>query len=175
MQCEALVQESVVRAQQLGEIAIALEDTADEQLQLALKVSDQIGGIVGKQIRVGVDELQAVHVQPLEGEVGHQGVGAWVRQKAAHLLFQHGRPMKLAACSQPNQLLVGRPAPQEERQPRSEIRIAQAILGARRKPRRRLVGAIQEFGTDQDRHQPFANAGVEAAGAATVGIELQGP
>ena len=60
------------------------------------------------------------------------------REHAPHLLLEHGRIAQRSAHRRVQQLVVRNAAPQEERQPRREVEIAEAI---RRRRRRRPAGS----------------------------------
>ena len=86
---------------------------------------------VREDVRVGLEASQVAQVQPLAGEVAAQGARALVLEHAPDLLFEHGRILQLAGRRDRQQLIVGNAAPDEERQPRRELEIADAI-GSRR-------------------------------------------
>ena len=66
-------------------------------------------------------------VQPLAGEVVHERLRALVREHPLHLLLQHRRVAERLLHGKRQQLVVRNAAPQEERQPRRQIEIADAI------------------------------------------------
>src|SRR6185312_9049851 len=173
VQRQALVHIRIVRAQQVGDRLIVLEDASDKQLQLAAEVVDQVRQVVRKQIRIGLHQLQSVHVQPLEGEVGGQRMRPGVRQQAVHLRIQYLRTMQLPARAQLDELLVRWPAPQEEGQARGEFLVSQPELRTGLRPRWRRVVAVKKLRADQDGHQAFLNARIEPAALAALGVERE--
>ena len=100
----------------------------EEQLHLAAhRLAQRI-------VEVGIDERQrrggveAAQVQPLAGEVLGQRLGLRILQHAAHLLLEHRRVVRSRPCAATlQQLLVGRRAPEEERQPRRQVDVADAV------------------------------------------------
>ncbi len=91
MQRQPLVYKRIVGGQQTRDIPVRVEDAADEKLELAPEVIHEIGGVVRKQVGIRIDELQAMHVQPLERKIGDQRMRARIGEQAAHLLLQHLR------------------------------------------------------------------------------------
>ena len=69
---------------------------------------------------------------------------------------------QLLALRGGNQFLVGRLAPEEERQPRGEVDVGDAIGAARARVGRRLLETEDEIGARQDRFERGAHAGLEA-------------
>ena len=90
---------------------------------------------IGEDLRIGRRVLQISQEQPLLGEIVDQGVGALIGQHALHLLLQHGVLVQFSLRRQIQQLVVGRAAPQEERQARSQREIAELIRRVRRQDR----------------------------------------
>ena len=70
--------------------------------------------------------VDAPQVQPLRSEVADQGGGgARIGQHPPHLLLEHGGLRQLAAFGGVQQRGVGNAAPQEERQSRGELDVAE--------------------------------------------------
>ena len=90
-------------------------------------------------------------------------VGAPVGQHAPHLLRQHGRVLQLPARRDVEQLVVGNAPPQEERQPRGQLEIADPVGGAGRGAGRLALDAEQELRRRQQRLERPLDAGVEVA------------
>ena len=107
--------------------------------------------------------LQRAHAQPLAGEVGDQLVGARVLEHPAHLLLEHGWRAQLARRGDVDQLVVRDAAPQEERQPRGEREIADAIRLADGGSRRLRLAAVDELDVGEDPLQRGLDAVVEGA------------
>ena len=69
----------LVRAGMLGHVveqllhaAIVAEDVPYEIVELFAKRRDQVIGVIGKQVGIGIDQFQATHIEPLPGEIVHQ-------------------------------------------------------------------------------------------------------
>ena len=123
LQGQSLVEEGVVRAQQLQHALVIAEDVVDEQGDLLLEVIAQVGRAagVGKDRRIRVDLGQLGQVQPLRAEVGGQRERARIGQHALDLRARSSSgscSLPLPATSQ--QLVVRQAAPQEERQARGQ-------------------------------------------------------
>ena len=71
------------------------------------------------------------------------------------------------------QLVVRNAAPQEERQPRRELDVAQPMDGAGRDVRRILLDAEQEVRDRQHALERALDAAVEAAAGASLVVERQ--
>src|SRR5207237_10380602 len=79
-------------------------------------------------IRIDDDLTEAAEVQPLRGEVvDERARRARIGQHAPRLLFEDRGIGKLPALGRVEQPLVGDAVPQEEREARRELEIAQAI------------------------------------------------
>ena len=88
----------------------------------------------GNSIRSGLDALQVPQLQPLAGEVGDQRLGARIGQHPAHLRRVHARVAQPALLRQAQQLVVRNAAPEEERQPRRQLQVAEPVGGVRPRP-----------------------------------------
>ena len=117
----------------------------------------------------------APQVQPLRREVVHERGGrARIGEHAAHLLFEDRRLGELAALGEIEQPLVGNAAPEEERQPRCQLDVAQTAGRCRRRTcigRRIVLNAQQEIRVDQDPLERELNARIEAAAVAAAALE----
>ncbi len=108
----------------------------------------------GKSRPSGVIDVEIAQVQPLPGEVASRATARADRRASAAPAARARR----AGCSSPRsasveQFVVGNAAPQEERQPRGQLEVADAIGRARRDARRILLDAEQELAADQHRAQ----------------------
>ena len=129
---QPLVDERVVRRQQIGDAAILADDAVEQQLDFAPHRLTQRIVEVGIEQRQRADALQAAQVQPLAREVDRQRLGPRILQHAPDLLLEHGRILQPAlAARRVISSSSGLRAPEEERQPRREIEIADAIRPAR--------------------------------------------
>ncbi len=88
---------------------------------------------------------QASQTQPLPGKVAGQCRGSRIRKHAPDLCPQHIVLAELAGLGQAKQPIVRNTAPQKERQPRSQIQIADAVGGPRCQSGRRGFPTIDEL------------------------------
>src|SRR5207247_7201068 len=79
------------------------------------------------------------------------------------LLLERGGIGQRSAPRRLAELIVRNAAPQKERQPRSQIEIAEAIDGSRGRARRLALDAKEEARRGQDPFDPALDAGGEAA------------
>ena len=111
-----LVQERVVRRQQIQRRPVLPHDAVEEALGLAdhpaaqRLVERERVRIAGPHRRVG----QVAKLQPLPGEVAGQRVRTRVGQHPPHLPFQLGRIAQAARLGRPQELVVGDAAPDEK-------------------------------------------------------------
>ena len=78
----------------------------------------------GKSPGVGMWLLQVAQHQPLAGEVVDQRARLRIREHPLHLPLEHRRLAQLPASRPRQQLVVRDRAPQEERQPRRQLEVA---------------------------------------------------
>ena len=170
---QPFVDERVVGIQQVRDAAVFPQRAGDEQLGLAPEGLQQRLVVVRVAVRVDHHLLDAAQVEPLSREVAHQRVlGPGIGQHAAHLLFQDRRIGELPPLGQRQQAVVGDAAPQEERQARGDLQVAQAVGAlAARQVDRFAVDAQQEVRIDQDALETVLDAGLEAAAVAPARVE----
>ena len=158
---QALVEEGVVRRQQLDHAAIAAQDAVDEQPQLLLehRAGIQQAARVGELASVRGDLVQLGEVEPLEREIVAQRLGPRVGKHPAHLSGQHVGIAEARFGGELQELLIRQAAPQEEGQTRRQLQIAQ-----RASPAGRVSGfrPIEEMRARQDRAERIAHAAFEA-------------
>ncbi len=82
-----------------------------------------------------------------------------------------GGRVQRARRRQVEQLVVRHAAPEEERQARRQLQIADAIRRVRRKPRRIVFDAEQELRTDEHGRQRHLNPRLEVAVGARLAVE----
>jgi hypothetical protein len=92
-------------------------------------------------------------VEPLPREVPDQCLRADIRQHPPHLLLEDRRILELPFHGEVQELVVGNAAPEEEREPRRQLHVADAINGVRGDVRRVVRG-------------PTGNAGLTRSSAA---------
>ena len=121
---QALIDEGVIRVQQIDDAAILAQLAFDQQLGFLLERLAQVLVEVGKGRRIRLYRWDIAQEQPLAGEVLHQRLRARIGQHAPDLALQNGRVAELAALGNGEQLVVGNAAPQEERQARRQLDVA---------------------------------------------------
>ena len=87
---------------------------------------------VGIEDAVGRGRRQVAQIEQLLGEVRDQRVRPRVGEHAPHLLLEHASAAQPPLRRDGDQLVVRNAAPQEERQPRRELEIGDAVRPARR-------------------------------------------
>ncbi len=156
---QPLVDERVVRRQQIHHVAIFLHHALEEQLGLALEGLPQVVVEIRERGFVRQHALHVAQEQPLLGEIIHQRFGFRIGQHAPHFAIQHRRIFQLALRRHVQQLIVGNAAPQEKRKPRRQIQIAHVIEAAGRHARRIGLGAEQELRARKDQPQRVLDPG----------------
>ena len=166
---QALVDERVVRREQIDHVAVLADDAVEEQLRLALHRLEQVVVGVGIEIDVRIDARRA------------RAGGATARRSSSPAHSARGsasmrRTWRRSTCRIPQlrlrrqrqQLVVGDAAPEEERQPRRQVDVVQLKRRAGSDAGRRPLEAKHELGMDQDELQREPDAGVEAAARVAV-------
>ncbi len=100
-----------------------------------------------------LDVIELAQVEPLAGEVLDEGVCLRVREHALDLLIEHLRIAQPSFGRNVEQFIVGNAAPQEERQTRRKIDVADAIRLTGGDRRWFFLGAIDEAWRDQHARQ----------------------
>src|SRR5262249_41415702 len=159
----ALVEERVVGAQQVEHAAIFPQLIFDEELGLLLEGLAQVVVEIRERIGVGLDRVHVANEEPLAEEIRDERVRLRIRQHPAHLALERGRVLQLAAFRRGQQRLVWNAAPQEERQPRRELEVADAVDRAARRTGRILFDAEEEGRRDENALDAGLNAAIEAA------------
>ena len=121
----------------------------------------------------GSCRLDIAHLQPLSDEIVHEPRRPPVGQHAAHLLREHGWILQLAARGDVEELVIGDALPEEERQPRGQLQIAQPIGGPWRGGGRLAFDAEQELRQRQQRFQGALDARIEVALAAAFPVDVE--
>src|SRR5687768_16766313 len=155
---QPLVNERVVGIEQLDDRPILTDDGAEEHLGFA---AERLAQVVVEARRLGLDVSQLPQIQPLTGEVFDQRVGLRIGKHARHLALQGCRVAQAALARKLEQLVVRNAAPQEERQARRELEIADAVDAAGRNVRRLFLDAVDEARRDEHAGQRDLNAGLE--------------
>ena len=123
---------------------VAAQHAVDEQPGLAPEREPQVLVETGEEPRVGLLRVHVAQEEPLLGEVVDEGGRPRVGEHAAHLAVEHVGLAQLAADGGVEQLVVGDAAPQEERQARRELEVADRV--------RLAVGDVPGGALDADRN-----------------------
>jgi hypothetical protein len=173
---QPLVQERVVRGQELADRAIVANLTLEEELGLLAERLAQRLVEFGKQVGVGHGVPEVAQLEPLRGEVLDQRAGPFVGQHPPHLALEHGGVAQRSARRQVEQFVVRDAAPEKEREPGGQLHAGQAVRHARLDVEWIELEAEQEVGADQDALQRRFDSTVErAAGRARIVERQQGP
>ncbi len=113
---EPLIQESIVRGQQIHDIAILAHNAFKEQFRLAPETLPQLVIPVGIEHSIGRSRLQIPQVQQLIGEVFHESLRPGIGKHAPHLRLKRGWIVKFPLAGKVDQFVVRNAAPQEEGQ-----------------------------------------------------------
>ncbi len=111
---EPLVEECVIRAQELQESLILPHLALEEQLRLRLHRLAQIVVELREDVRIRLVGLNVAHGQPLSDEVIHPPPRLPVGQHTPHLLRERVGVVQSAPCRNVKQLVVRNALPQEE-------------------------------------------------------------
>ena len=154
VQRQPLVDERVVGGQQVEHAAVLAQDAVDEQLDLA-----------AERLAQAVVEIRERRPRPDRCCRSPRTFSHW-NAKLVTSDFDSGSASSRRTCASSTsasrsrallggieQLVVRRPAGEEERQARREIEIADAVDGARRDVVRQPLGAVQKLRAGQNRRQ----------------------
>ena len=136
---EPIVEKGVVRGEQIRERAV-LTHLAGEKERGLLTEGLTKAVELGKLRRVRFHGREILQVQPVAEEAGQEGIRLAVGEHAPHLLLQPCRITQTAVCHHRVQRGVRLGVPEELRQPRGDLPVAERF----RQPRRPvgLIGAV---------------------------------
>ena len=120
----------------------------------------------------GCNGVQRSQVQPLTREILNQRRRLWIGHHPAHLLLEHRRLAKPSLLRKRQELVVRHAAPEEERQPGRQCKVADAIGPAGWHIRGGDLASIDEFRIREQPTQGLFDAVIEGSGASARGIEL---
>src|SRR5262249_8410368 len=146
---------------------------ADEELGLAPQRVSQRLVEVREQDLVGMFRVDVAQEQPLRREIGDERLRSRVGEHAPHLCIEYFRIFQTPGDRGIEQLVIRNAAPQEERQARREIEIADAIDRAGGNVGGRTLEAEQELRADEQPLDRLLNAAIESALLAARFIERQ--
>src|SRR5687767_2986366 len=82
---------------------------------------------VRERQRIRFNLVQVLKPKPLRSEASAERVGSRVSEHALNLTIEHVGPRQPAATRDVDQLRIRNRAPQEKRQPRREVEVADAV------------------------------------------------
>ena len=126
----------------------------------------------GEQQRVGVDLLDVLQPQPLRGKARRHRFGARIGEHPPDLLLEGRRRVQRVGGRQLDQLGVRHRVPDEERQPRRQVDVADPVGLPGLGQRRRALEAEHELRAGQQRLQRRLDAGLEVVALASLAVEL---
>src|SRR5262249_45553062 len=94
-------------------------------------------------------------------------------QHAPDLLLEHGRLMQLSSNGRSQKVVVRNAAPQEERQPRCQINVAEFEDGPSRRIRRLPLDTKEKVRRCKDTLEAALNTGIESSIRSTFFVEIQ--
>src|SRR5258707_1251404 len=127
-----------------------------------------LGAEFGEDLLVPIEFADLEEVEPAEREIRHQHLGLRSGEHTPHLGVQHAGTSQFARVRELEQLIVGGPLPQEERQTRGQLQIAQRIEF--RVFLRPGDSAIEKIRAHQNRSHHLFDPGVESAGSFMAGV-----
>src|SRR5215831_8803298 len=128
---ESLVDEGVVRVDELYHVSVALKLVLEKQLGLPLEGLPNTLIEMWQHLRVWQMRRHVSHLQPLAKEVADQGTRSWVCQHSLDLLLENARLPQHAATREVEKLIVGNAAPEEKRQSGGKLHVRNPIWNAR--------------------------------------------
>ena len=121
MRREPLVEERVVRVQEIGDRTVLAQHMLEEHRRLGLHRLAQLGIPFLELVRVRLDGIEVARLEPLAGEVRGKGGRARVGEHPVDLRFEHRRFGELARLGQRQQRVVRHRAPEEIADARCEL------------------------------------------------------
>ena len=103
--------------------------------------------------------VELAQLQPLAGEVLDEALRAVVGEHPLDLCREHGGLVQLAGRGYGEQLVVGDAAPEEEREPRGELEVAERVDAAGRDVGGLALEPIEEVRIDEQPRQRVLDAG----------------
>jgi hypothetical protein len=159
---QPFVHEGVVGAIEVEHIAIAAHEIVEEDLGLAAHGAAQLLVEVRILADVRLHDVEVRQPQPLRGKARRERAGPRVGEHAAHFALEPGRLRQRSTLGGGEERTVGRGRPEEEREARGQVDVAQAIRLARRCICRGTFEAEDEVGRGEEPLQRAAHTGLEA-------------
>src|SRR5262249_18750727 len=147
--------------QQLLHVLVFEQDAPQEEVDFCREVLAQLGVEFGEDLLVPIEFIYLKEIEPAEREIRHQRLGLRSGQHTPHLGVQHAGTLQFALVRKLEQLIVGGALPQEERQTRGQLQIAQRIEF--RLFLRPGDSAVEKIRAHQNRSYHLFDPGVESA------------
>src|SRR5262249_43139699 len=126
---------------------------------------------VRRHVHVRYDTGELAQPEPLICEIVDKRLGPGVPKHPSNLLIEHAWIGQLALRCQIEQFIVGEAAPEKERQPGSQLEIAQPIRHTSRDVRRLALHSEHETRRGENASKAVLDARVEAALLAACSIK----
>src|SRR5262249_9456020 len=162
MSGKPFVQERVIGAQQIERAAILAHDALEEQFRFAPKGLPKSIVKVRKVLLDRNDGRKVTQEQPLSCELLHKRAEPWICDHPADLPIQYRRILQPILLGQAQQFLVRNTTPEEERQSRRNVEIADTIRSIRWNVGRICLNTKQELRTHQQSSQSALDSAIEA-------------
>ena len=160
---EPLVDKRVVRREEIGHGAVIAKDLAEERLGFAAHRRLQLLVEIGIEAHIGIDLVEVLQPQPLPGKPRAEHIGPRISEHAGDLRVEVRGAREPARLGQAQQFCVGRRRPQEERQPRRQVEIAEGVGLSGLGRQRSVLETKYEARARQDAFERHADALFEAA------------
>src|SRR5262245_63602276 len=117
----------MVGRQQILQALVFKQNAAQEKVDFGREILAQLGVEFGEELLIPLEFVDLEKVEPAEREIRHQALGLRSGQHTPHLGVQHAGTSQLARVRELDQLIVGAPPPQEVRQTRGELPVAERM------------------------------------------------
>src|SRR5262245_29806534 len=124
---QTLVQESIIRIEQIEDTAVFPQNALEKQFGLLTECAAQAFIEIGKGLRIGAHSFEIPEMQPLPAEIADKGRRPLILQHPPNLLFQNSRVAQFFLFCQFQQPIIWNAAPEEKRESGSEIEIVQPV------------------------------------------------
>ena len=111
---KALVQERIVRAQQIEHASVLANHAVDKKLGLLPERLPKVIVKIREETHVRRNRVEIAQVQPLRREVGDEVLRTRVRQHPFDLPLENGGLVEIAAGGNVQQFVIWNAAPQEK-------------------------------------------------------------
>ncbi len=122
---QPFIDERVVRRQQIEDIAVFVNDAAEEEFDLTPEGLPEVVIKIRKQRYRRVRRFQAAQLQPLSGKIDHKRIRLRIRQHPSHLTLERRGIAEFLLIRKAHQFIIRTRTPEEERQSGCEFQIAE--------------------------------------------------